>query len=81
MATFNVQMFFSMRCHTNGYTIEADTKEEALRLVESCISKDGDWDARKFEIAGGDLSQAGWDTEDGSDHDYEVTIDDITAED
>lgn len=69
MATFNIEMMFSMRCETNGYTIEAENLEKARELVLSCISKDdGGFNFEKFAALGGET--VSWSICNGTDHDY-----------
>jgi hypothetical protein len=64
MATYEVELGFSMRCVTRGWTIEAESAEEAERKAQEAIARD-DFDA----FGGADVR---WDTMDGSDHDYAV---------
>jgi hypothetical protein len=60
---------FSKRCVTRGWTIAAESVDDALAKAESCINDDGELDENKIEKVG--LKMESWDTVEG-DSDWEV---------
>jgi hypothetical protein len=71
---FDVEFDFRMSASTRGYTISAKSREQALELCRSCVI-DGDLDWERFQTLGGEVD--GWDTKDGTDHDYSIDLSNI----
>ena len=72
MARFEVEMFFMMRCVTRGWTIEANSAEEAEEKACRCIDQYGQLDQQQIEQTG--LKTESWDTLAGTDGDYELDV-------
>ena len=68
--TYDVELLFNIRAVTRGWTIEAESQEEAERLVLSCIDEHGELDDAKMTEVG--LESESWDTIDGEGFEYEL---------
>ena len=77
---YGVRFTYLMVCETEGYTIEAESEDEAAEKAAACVTKDGFFDQEAFESAGGNCIDGSWGTLDGSDHNYALDDESIEEE-
>lgn len=74
---YPVEFTFAMVGHTRGYMLPAENEDDALLRAQNCIGPGQTLDDQTYNLLGGNQQGLSWNTDDGSDHNYEIDADGI----